>query len=143
ILEVLGQRILKANIIDITMNLKSKDPYIYQLNKELTEISNIKILSKNNEDKKVYALHVNYVAEYTLVIVVHLVQCKKRSKNRSIRSRNKSNSNSIKLCWIIVSSPTSFDFDLTEFPIVLKSSNCPISKMNKQYIASIPEHKVV
>ncbi|CAG8505063.1 46500_t:CDS:2 [Gigaspora margarita] len=148
ILEVLGQRILKANIIDITMNLKSEDPFIYQLNKELTEISNINecqiyasILSENNEDKKVYAVHVNYVTENTPVIVVHLVQCKKRSKNRSMRSRNKSNSSSIKLCWIIVGPPTSFDFDLTEFPIVLKSSNCSISKMNKQYIASIPEHQ--
>ncbi|CAG8502808.1 3711_t:CDS:2, partial [Dentiscutata heterogama] len=148
ILKVLDQRILKANVVDITMNLERIDPYVYPLNEELTEISNINecqifasIMNENNKDKKVYALHVNYAAENTPVIVVHLVQSKKRSKNKSIRSRNKSKSSSIKLGWIIVGPPTFFGFDLTEFPVILKSCNCSISKMNNQYIATIPEHQ--
>ncbi|CAG8666432.1 20122_t:CDS:1, partial [Gigaspora rosea] len=99
---------------------------------------------ENNEDNKVYALHVNYAARNSLVIVVHLVQSNEKAGSISKSFKKvlkKKSSCSIKLGWIIVGLPTSFDFDLITFPAILKSINCPTSRLNDQYIANIPEHQ--
>ncbi|KAF0480861.1 hsp70 family protein [Gigaspora margarita] len=154
IIKVLDQRILKAKRVDITMKLEAMDPYVYQMEKELAGISNINecqifasIMSENNEDKKVYAVHVIYTSS-SPAIVVHLVQRKEKttmSRKVGEPARNifkkilKKPSCSITLGWIIVGPPTSFDFDL--FPAVLKSRNCSISRQNDRYVAITPEHQ--
>ncbi|CAG8688839.1 3415_t:CDS:2, partial [Dentiscutata erythropus] len=135
ILNVLGYRILKANIKDISCDF-SKKPYVYSLAEEFEKLSgkvlNIhdchifaSIMNKQATDDA-FSLRVEYI-DNNPYIVVHLIT--------SQSSQHKKRKIYPKIGWIIIGQPNYFDFDLAEYPVVLRSGKFPVSKLNNQYRA--------
>ncbi|KAF0553676.1 kinase-like protein [Gigaspora margarita] len=140
VLDVLGYRILKADIKEIPFgHFSKKISYIYSLSPqlgELSKITNIKdchiFASIMNQEDGVFSVRVEYIDENIPVIVVHNITYK------SIRYEHP-----IKIGWIIVGQPNNFDFDFTQakYPIVLKSKKYSVtSKVGKHYKVEIPKH---
>ncbi|CAG8486209.1 23671_t:CDS:2 [Cetraspora pellucida] len=139
VLDLLGYRILKADIKDIPLNhdFSEKKFYIYSLAPQLEELSKITNIqdchifaSIMNKDDGVFSLRVEYINdESSPAIVVHNIT-------------NIQNKYPIRIGWIIVGQPNNFDFHFvhTEYPIVLKSKKCSVSyKAGKHYRIEIPD----
>ncbi|CAG8522007.1 13720_t:CDS:2 [Dentiscutata heterogama] len=138
ILDILGQRILSAGVSDI-IEYDFATPFIYPLETKLTKVEDIHkchiFASIMNENAKTaLSLRVEYEDEYTPIIVVHLIQHKYKKKLSFFRQ--KKNTFSFKLGWIIVGQPKNFDFDLTEssYPVILRSYTLSNLKMENNRI---------
>ncbi|CAG8582585.1 28622_t:CDS:2, partial [Dentiscutata erythropus] len=141
VLDVLGYRILKADIKEIPLgHFSRKIPYIYSLAPqlgELSKITNIKnchiFASIMNQDEGVLSLRVEYIDdENSPAIIVHNIT------NKSIPHNHP-----IKIGWIIVGQPNNFDFDFvqTEYPIVFESKKYSVSsKEGKHYKVEFPKY---
>ncbi|RIB07679.1 hypothetical protein C2G38_2147435 [Gigaspora rosea] len=138
--EVLGYRILKANVeeIKVDWDVSKKKPHVHQFADKLHEIPNrhecqIFASIMNKDDENVFSLRVDYEDKYSPVILVHLVASKKEKSKRY----------STQIGWIVVGYPTNFDFDQAEYPITLRGYIPEISKLSNRYIADIPDHNSV
>ncbi|CAG8735858.1 14869_t:CDS:2, partial [Dentiscutata heterogama] len=100
----------KASSIMGHQILEDKNPYIHQL-PEIKNISECNILASIiSEENNVFSLHMNYMDgdKNRPVIVIHHIQGKKVKDVK------------IKLGWIIIGPPASFDF-IIQYPLVFKS----------------------
>ncbi|CAG8443096.1 13513_t:CDS:2 [Dentiscutata erythropus] len=133
VLDTLGHRILSSNFICLESNFENSEPYTYRLGTPQTKIEDIRecqifasIMNNNEEDT--FSLRVNYIDEYTPEIVVHLIP--RESKNRLISKFRKSKYHRFKLSWVVVGQPKDFDFDMADYPIILRSYK--YSNFNKE-----------
>ncbi|CAG8795080.1 5760_t:CDS:2, partial [Cetraspora pellucida] len=150
VLDVLGHRILSAGTVSLPVDFNNTKPLVCSLETARTKIENINechiFVSITNENdgnvNKVFSSHVEYADEYTPEIVVYRIR---RKKNRFIRAiqhkKDIKKSYSLKLNWIIVGQPKYFDFDMLDYPVILRSYNYNGFKMENNFI-QIPIDKV-
>ncbi|CAG8582527.1 28619_t:CDS:2 [Dentiscutata erythropus] len=92
------------------------------LQKEILDVLGYRIL-KEKDDRDNFSLRIDYVNVHMPLIIVHL--------KKSLRKKHKNNP--VKVGWIIVGQPINFDFDQTNYPVLLRSGELPIFKINNQY----------
>ncbi|CAG8715958.1 17681_t:CDS:2, partial [Cetraspora pellucida] len=116
LLEILGKRILKANVKELSFSLDKdqKTPYIYDLSEQLRDIPNIKDCQiftsiMNEKDKYIFSSRIDYDDDNP-IIVIHRIASKKAPNDRE--------SYSIQLGWIVIGYPANFDvyFDFQKLP---------------------------
>ncbi|CAG8450589.1 2093_t:CDS:1, partial [Scutellospora calospora] len=96
---------------------------------KITNINNCHIFTSimGKKDKEKFSIRVEYNDEFTPLIVVHQIKNKTSQHNKHKKSP-------ISIGWIIVGQPNNFDFDQSEYPIVLKSKKYSVSsKIDKHY----------
>ncbi|KAF0530831.1 hsp70 family protein [Gigaspora margarita] len=146
ILDVLGHRILSAGSIPIKYNFKNSRPLICPLETTRTDVvdassCHIFVSIENQNVKKVFSLHVDYVDEHTPEVVVSRIGRKKNIISRAIQGIKGIKNYSFKLNWIIVGQPKDFDFDMTDYPVILRSYNYNGFEMRNNFI-QIPVNKI-
>ncbi|CAG8811098.1 35318_t:CDS:2 [Gigaspora margarita] len=99
VLDVLGHRILSSGFVYLESDFENSRPCTYRLETSQTKIEDIRgyqifasIMNNNEEDT--FSLHVNYIDEYTPEIIVHLIP---------------------------LGQPKDFDFDMADYPVILRS----------------------
>ncbi|CAG8554346.1 24113_t:CDS:2 [Gigaspora margarita] len=126
VLNVFGHQILKAKIEEIEFNLGSKKTQVYELSSRINEIKNISkciiLASIVSENENVFSLHVDHMNndQDRPVIVIHHIQENDPILTKLTRLMLNKEIIKIKLCWVIIGSPTSFNF-ITQYPLALKS----------------------
>ncbi|CAG8684123.1 21073_t:CDS:2, partial [Dentiscutata erythropus] len=126
VLGVLGHKILKAKIEEIEFNLEPKKAYIYQLSPHIKEIKNIgecnilaSIASENGNVFSLYVDHMNNDQDRPVIVINH-IQGNESKLAKAFSTLMLKKAVKIKLCWIIIGSLTSFNFN-TQYPLTLKS----------------------
>ncbi|CAG8751532.1 2029_t:CDS:2, partial [Cetraspora pellucida] len=129
IFDALGHRILKAGINDIPSNwdFSKNVTYVHSLAMQFADLDKLikindcyifaSIIDKNDRDS--FSLRIGYMNEHIPLIIVHLKKpLHKKYKNSQIR-----------VGWVIVGQPINFDFDQTNYPVILESGEPPISQI--------------
>ncbi|CAG8441891.1 15377_t:CDS:2 [Gigaspora rosea] len=123
VLDVLGHRILSSGFVNLESDFENSSPCTYRLKTSQTKIEDIRdyqifasIMNNNEEDT--FSLYVNYIDEYTPEIVVHLIP---RMSKLLISKLKRSKHHKFKLSWVVVGQPKDFDFDMADYPVILRS----------------------
>ncbi|CAG8482244.1 7244_t:CDS:2 [Dentiscutata heterogama] len=144
ILDVLGHRILSAGSVPINHDFKK--PLPFPLDTALTNVidaskCHIFVSITNQNVENAFSLHVDYVDKHTPEIVVYRFGRKKNILTRAIRGIKGTKTYSFELNWIIVGQPKDFDFDMTDYPVILRSYNYNDFEMKNNFI-QIPIDKI-
>ncbi|CAG8784269.1 1616_t:CDS:2 [Gigaspora margarita] len=143
VLNVVGHQILKAKVDEITFNIRDyekrkKKPYIHKLS-SINKIKNIGecniLASIVSEKNNIFSLHVDYMGgnKNRPVIVIHHIHGEKTMKSYIVKEVKEVK---IKIGWIIIGPPTSFDFSI-RYPLIFKSGKYqPLKEKDRSIISN-------
>ncbi|CAG8637888.1 4700_t:CDS:2, partial [Cetraspora pellucida] len=144
VLEILGKRILKANIDKFEYPMDENKQHSLEIGNQLEDIPNIKdcqiftTILKEKKDKHTFSSCVAYDTHENPIIIINRVPNKKKFAKKLNAKTSSPKCIPVRIGWMVVGYPTdAFDFELSN-QIIIESEKL---ELNDQYIVNNFSHQ--